>query len=83
MSAVNGESSTVKPAAPEPERGSNGLGGIGFQPQVKMTVQPPRKEDLQRSYATLVGDDSNPKGWYGGMSTSPPDATATTRLGPR
>lgn len=61
MSAVNGESSTTKPPG---EQG--GFGG-GFQPQGKMTVQPPKKEDLQRSYASIVGDDGNPSGWYGSM----------------
>ncbi|KOS22252.1 putative band 7 family protein [Escovopsis weberi] len=39
----------------------------GFQAQTKMTVQPPREGDLQRSYATTVGSDANPKGWYGSM----------------
>ncbi|POR31747.1 Putative band 7 family protein [Tolypocladium paradoxum] len=71
MAAVNGESSTAKPVAPGRDHESSGLAGIGFQPQAKMTVQPPRKEDLQRSYASVVGDESNLKGWYGSMSTSP------------
>ncbi|KAH8883920.1 stomatin family protein [Thozetella sp. PMI_491] len=31
------------------------------------TVQAPRQEDLQRSYATVVDTDANPKGWYGSM----------------
>ncbi len=34
-----------------------------------MTVQPPKKEDLQKSYATVVAQETNPKGWYGSMST--------------
>ncbi|RDA89638.1 hypothetical protein CP533_0738 [Ophiocordyceps camponoti-saundersi (nom. inval.)] len=41
--------------------------GGGFQAQNKMAVQPPRQEDLQKSYARIVGDDANPKGWYGSM----------------
>lgn len=40
----------------------------GFRPQANMTVQPPKPEDLQKSYASVVGNDPNPKGWYGVMS---------------
>lgn len=54
-------------------QGSNGTpsqhAAAGFRPQVGMTVQPPRQEDLQKSYASIVGNDANPKGWYGSMST--------------
>lgn len=57
---VNGDSSSKAP-----EQGTG-----GFQTQTKMTVIPPKKEDLQRSYATIVENDANPKGWYGTMSTS-------------
>lgn len=46
-------------------------GNIGFQPQNKMTVQPPKQEDLQRSYATVVSNDVASGGWYGSMSKSP------------
>lgn len=53
--------------APDTDVETNGNGG--FQAQAKMTVQPPKKEDLQRSYATIVSNDANPKGWYGSMST--------------
>ncbi|PTB66395.1 SPFH domain family protein [Trichoderma citrinoviride] len=42
----------------------------GFQPQNKMTVQPPRNEDLQVSYAAEIGGEANPKGWYGSMINS-------------
>ena len=43
----------------------------GFRPQGSMVaVQPPKQDDLQRSYASIVGDDANPKGWYGSMSQS-------------
>lgn len=45
-------------------------GPQGFRPQVNMTVQPPRQEDLQRSYAGIVANDADAKGWYGTMSTS-------------
>jgi hypothetical protein len=42
----------------------------GFRPHnnMAMVVQPPKPEDLQRSYATVVSADANPKGWYGSMS---------------
>lgn len=40
----------------------------GFKAQNNMTVQPPREEDLQKSYESIVGTDANPKGWYGSMS---------------
>jgi len=59
----------VKPA------GTNG----GFRPTHTpgradnpiINVSPPRREDLQPSYAqTLVGDDAGSHGWYGSMSMS-------------
>lgn len=50
---------------------TNGVGGAtGFRPQGPMVVQPPKQEDLQKSYASIVGNDANPKGWYGSMSKS-------------
>ncbi|KLU91508.1 erythrocyte band 7 integral membrane protein [Magnaporthiopsis poae ATCC 64411] len=52
-------------AAKAPESGDGPA--IGFRPQANMTVQPPRQEDLQKSYASIVGEDSNPKGFYGIM----------------
>ncbi|KAL7922008.1 SPFH domain family protein [Trichoderma austrokoningii] len=65
MSAVNGaghgNGSTSKAADVD------GHSAPGFQPQNKMTVQPPTGEDLQRSYAAVVGSEANPKGWYGSM----------------
>ncbi|KAH0425665.1 stomatin family protein [Colletotrichum camelliae] len=42
-------------------------GNVGFKAHGGMTVQPPTKEDLQRSYARIVENDANPKGWYGTM----------------
>ncbi|KAI8962021.1 stomatin-like protein [Daldinia sp. FL1419] len=40
----------------------------GFRPQPNMTVERPRQEDLQQSYASLIDSEgANPKGWYGSM----------------
>jgi hypothetical protein len=51
---------------------TNGVGAqSGFRPQGPMVVQPPRVEDLQKSYASIVGTDADAKGWYGSMSKSP------------
>jgi hypothetical protein len=45
------------------------LEAAGFQAQKKMKVEPPKGEDLQQSYAAVVGTESvTPAGWYGGMS---------------
>jgi erythrocyte band 7 integral membrane protein len=67
-----GKGSSLKPAG-----GSTGVNG-GFRPSHTpgsshnpiMNVEPPRREDLQPSYAqTLVGDaDMGNHGWYGSMS---------------
>ncbi|KAL2126281.1 hypothetical protein VTI74DRAFT_1267 [Chaetomium olivicolor] len=38
----------------------------GFRPHANMTVQPPKPDDLQKSYASVVEEVHNP-GWYGGM----------------
>ncbi|KAI1381229.1 stomatin-like protein [Hypoxylon crocopeplum] len=48
---------------------TNGSGASpsGFQSQAGMTVERPKQEDLQASYASIVGNDANPKGWYGSM----------------
>jgi regulator of protease activity HflC (stomatin/prohibitin superfamily) len=52
-------STSKKPADP-----TNG----GFRPQAGMTIIPPKAEDLQKSYASIVGDDADrPQGWYGSM----------------
>lgn len=55
---------------------SNGH-ATGFRPQNGgvIKVQPPRREDLQPSYAqTLQGEseDTNTNGWYASMSMSSP-----------
>lgn len=47
----------------------NGTSAAGFRSQAAMRVERPRQEDLQASYASIVGNDANPKGWYGSMST--------------
>jgi hypothetical protein len=63
----------------KPAGGSTGANG-GFRPTHTpgrsdnpiMNVEPPRREDLQPSYAqTLVGEsDQGNHGWYGSMSKS-------------
>ncbi|KAF7558844.1 hypothetical protein G7046_g5303 [Stylonectria norvegica] len=55
---VHGSGSSGK----APETGTG-----GFQTQQMMTVIPPKKEDLQVSYAKVVEAEANPKGWYGSM----------------
>lgn len=50
-------------------KGKTPEGTVGFRPQANMSVQPPKMEDLQQSYATIITHDANPKGWYGTMST--------------
>ncbi|KAL7819279.1 SPFH domain family protein [Trichoderma aethiopicum] len=66
MSALNGAGHSSSSKATDHD-GSN---TPGFQPQNKMTVQPPRNEDLQVSYAAEIGGEANPKGWYGSMINS-------------
>lgn len=51
---------------------------VGFRPTNSgiVKVQPPRREDLQPSYAqTLVFETEAVHGWYGAMSTSEPFST--------
>ncbi|KAI1860791.1 uncharacterized protein JN550_011253 [Neoarthrinium moseri] len=55
-----------KSKAPAPTS-TNGDVQIGFRPQQNMAVEPPRQEDLQPSYASIVGNDADAKGWYGSM----------------
>ncbi|KAI1419330.1 stomatin family protein [Xylaria sp. FL1777] len=38
-----------------------------FRPQAAMTVEPPRQEDLQQSYASIVDNKASPDNWYGSM----------------
>lgn len=63
---MNAPSTPGSSKAPE----TNGVGATGFRPQGPMVVQPPRQEDLQKSYASIVGNDADAKGWYGSMSKS-------------
>lgn len=57
---INGGGSSSKAAA-------SVEGSGGFQAQHKMKVEPPKKEDLQRSYARIVEEDATPDGWYARM----------------
>ncbi|KAH6851202.1 stomatin-like protein [Chaetomium sp. MPI-CAGE-AT-0009] len=43
-----------------------GSGNGGFRAQANMKVEPPKREDLQRSYASVV-DEVHFPGWYGAM----------------
>lgn len=43
----------------------------GYRTNVPMEVQAARPEDLQASYASIVGNDPQPKGFYGGMGEWP------------
>lgn len=63
---------------------TNGHGAqAGFRPQGPMVVQPPRQEDLQKSYASIVGTDADAKGWYGSMSKSAPHLRSISHLSPQ
>ena len=68
-SVANGSKST------DPE-----MSNVGFQAHVHMGVQPPKKEDLQTSYASTVASDVNPAGWYGSMSTFLPSSIILCRI---
>ncbi|KAI1084880.1 stomatin-like protein [Whalleya microplaca] len=61
------ESSTMSTGKNKAVDQTNGGGPVGFRPQANMTVEPPRQEDLQQSYASIVGTDADAKGWYGSM----------------
>jgi erythrocyte band 7 integral membrane protein len=60
---IDGGSSSAQHKALAP-----GDGNGGFVPSNKMTVEPPKKEDLQRKYATVVEHEAGPNDWYGSMS---------------
>jgi len=68
--AAASSTSPLKPNGIEHQNASSGVSNkdtvIGFRPQ-QMAVIPPREQDLQQSYASIVGNDANPKGWYGSM----------------
>jgi erythrocyte band 7 integral membrane protein len=59
----------VKPAGSAAGFRATHTPGRSDNPMVN--VEPPRREDLQPSYAqVLVGDDAGNHGWYGSMSMS-------------
>lgn len=57
--------SSSKAKAPE------SLGNGGFRSQGGVTVQPPKREDLQPSYASVVGEEASSQKWYPSMCKSP------------
>lgn len=60
-------SSMSASSAPRKDKATDANGAQGFRPQAGMSVELPKQEDLQQSYASIVGNDANPKGWYGSM----------------
>ncbi|KAK5632569.1 hypothetical protein RRF57_008283 [Xylaria bambusicola] len=57
-------------AGKTPDKGqTNGSSSAtpAFRPQAAMTVERPRQEDLQQSYAQIVDANANPNNWYGSM----------------
>lgn len=73
MSATENSSTPLRKDKGTSINGDGGGSGnnIGFRPTQGMAVVPPKPQDLQQSYASIVGNDANPKGWYGSMSKSP------------
>lgn len=69
FSTEEGPSTNGGGKAPASTADNDTIANGGFQPTHKMAVQPPTKDDLQRSYATVVDANANPEGWYGTMST--------------
>lgn len=71
MSSISSDQPALKGKGPVPnydhhhESTANGAGG--FRPQAPMAVQPPKAEDLQKSYASIITNDADPKDWYGYM----------------
>ncbi|KAI8630738.1 stomatin family protein [Xylariaceae sp. FL1651] len=66
------ESSTMSAAAGKNKdigqtNGAQSHHPAGFRTQGPMTVERPRQEDLQQSYAQIVDANANPSGWYGSM----------------
>lgn len=77
-----GKASSFNNGLHKPAAGSGGVNGgfrsthtPGRSDNPIMNVEPPRREDLQPSYAqTLVGEsDQGNHGWYGSMSKSSPN----------
>ncbi|KAI0407831.1 stomatin family protein [Xylaria palmicola] len=65
------ESSTMSAAAGKTKDTgrTNGASSdpAAFRSPAAITVTPPRREDLQESYAQIVDDNANPNNWYGSM----------------
>ena len=57
-----------------PSNGSSSRpGGLGNVSNKLIDVQPPKREDLQPSYAQMLGEsDTGAHGWYGSMSKLSP-----------
>lgn len=71
MSALNKmDSQTTTSTGPSKGKNPDPVNGIkdpGFRTQGNMVVERPKQEDLQQSYASIVGNDADAKGWYGSM----------------
>lgn len=82
MSATDNSSAPLRKDKGPDTNGASGNGdvNIGFRPQQAMAVEPPKERDLQPSYASIVGNDAGPKGWYGGMSTYLPSRMGFPQL---
>jgi hypothetical protein len=62
-------SSSKAPKAPALDNGTHPTAAAGFRPAQIMKVEPPRPEDLQKSYAAVVAEVHYP-GWYGAMTNA-------------
>ena len=61
---------SIKPILPAHDVAATGAPVAPHHNNAMIQVQPPRREDLQPSYAQhLENDDVSAHGWYGGMST--------------
>lgn len=75
MSDLNGKAPTQPNGSHSPRSG---------EPLIK--VQPPRREDLQPSYAQVIKpdtEDAAQHGWYGGMINTLGERDPTTTAFPR
>jgi hypothetical protein len=67
---THGYSNGKTPEVDANDEGYRPTRGPRVTPHALVTVEPPRREDLQPSYAqVLSNDDASAHGWYGGMST--------------
>lgn len=83
--AIMSSTQNLNPAKePSPTR-ANGPGrSTGYRPHQTgmIAVEPPRREDLQPSYAQVLhGDDAAAHSWYGAMSMSHACSRFSLRLG--